>query len=109
LKSVDGVELFEGDRVYGIFEGDRVYGIYADDWKVFELRLEKDNAVHKEKWEHGKFSSKEAAQEYILMNRPCLSVKQVKNILANYGFNNVSERKDAYEDLENLSKSINKI
>lgn len=100
LKSVDGVELFEGDRVYGIF---------VDNWTVFELILYKGNAVHKEKWEHGKFSSREAAQEYILMNRPCLSVKQVKDILSNYGFNNVSERKDAYKDLENLSKSINKI
>lgn len=99
LKSDDGVELFEGDSVYGI----------DDDWKVFELILHKGNGVHKQKWKHGKFSSKEAAQEYILMNRPCLSVEQVKNILSNYGFNNVSERKDAYKDLENLSKSISKI
>jgi hypothetical protein len=96
LKSVDGVELFEGDRVYGI---------YADNWKVFDLRLEKDNGVHKEKWEHGKFSSKEAAQEYILMNKPCLSVQQVKNILSNYLFDGVKERTGAYKDLENLSKS----
>jgi len=100
LKSVDGVELFEGDRVYGI---------YAGDWKVFELILYKGNGVHVERWEHGKFSSREAAQEYILMNRPCLSVQQVKDILSNYGFSYASARKHAYKDLENLSKSINKI
>jgi hypothetical protein len=100
LKSVDGVELFEGDSVYGI---------HAGDWKVFELILHKGNGVHVERWEHGKFSSKEAAQEYILMNRPCLSVEQVKNILSNYGFITASVRKHVYKDLENLSKSISKI
>jgi hypothetical protein len=110
LDEVDTVEcLLKSDDGVDLFEGDLIYGIYADDWAVFTHKLYNGGLAHKQKWKHGKFSSKEAAQEYILMNRPCLSVEQVKNILSNYGFNNVSERKDAYKDLENLSKSINKI
>lgn len=72
LTTEDGVDIYEDDEVWGITK---------DVWKPF-YRIAKNtsNSVAvKEKWLHGKFSTKEAAEEYILMNKPCLSINDINN------------------------------
>lgn len=65
----DGVDVYEGDKVFGI---DR-------NWKVFEFNAlcKIDNELFK------RFSTKEAAEEYVLMNKLCLSINEVMNITYN--------------------------
>lgn len=72
----DGVEIFEGDSVWGFYIG------YGEIFEMKDLQRAKE-----EQWL--KFSSKEKAKEYILMSKPCLSIKEITNnevIFGNLGF-----------------------
>lgn len=91
----DGIDIFEGDEVWGV----EVYS-----FKPFSDMVKKGNLFHTEKWTYGKFSTKEKAEEYILLNNPCLSFNDILKYLnqfdKNYGF----EIKN-YPDLLKLVKS----
>ena len=86
----DGVDIFEGDSYYNVY-----------DFKICN-KLTAKNPLSK----HKKlvFSTKEAAEEYILMNKPCLSLKDVNDILIEFwkkGKINTGQ----YVDLKELIKS----
>lgn len=81
----DGVEKFEGD----LFVPVNVSVDDADNYTIRGLNSEAkpyNTKIQEEARKNGVlwFSTKEAAEEYILMNKPCLSVKEVVDILANY-------------------------
>lgn len=62
----DGVDIFEGDKIH-----------YCNkDYKLYDSKA--GSKFHGGKNKHFKyFSTKEAAEEYILMNKPCLSISDV--------------------------------
>lgn len=68
FKTEDGVEIFEGDSVWGFYTG---YGY------VFEQKDLKRAKI--EQWL--KFSTKEKAEKYILLNKPCLSINDIRNCI----------------------------
>jgi hypothetical protein len=75
FKTEDGVDIFEGDTIFGV----------NIDWKVFSHYTDLQNKV--KSWGIKPiFSTKEKAEEYILMNKPCLSINDVMN--AGYGICN---------------------
>jgi hypothetical protein len=57
----DGVDIFKGDIIFVVHES---------------FRIEKFSALNSARY-HKKFSTKEAAEEYVLMNKPCLSINDV--------------------------------
>ena len=61
--TTDGIELYEGDTVY----------IVDYDWLIIGTSLTKSIASQELK----KFSNRKAAEEHVLMNKPCLSFKEV--------------------------------
>ena len=77
----DGVDIFEGDNIYwvNIHTFDKVNcNKYNDDLGEISIKslLSKkyeDKAVG--------FSTKEKAEEYILMNKPCLSLNDIENAM----------------------------
>ena len=62
----DGVDIFEGDYSYGVHNSK--FDIVAI--KHVNTVYVTDNFIE--------FSTKEKAEEYILMNKPCLSLKEIK-------------------------------
>jgi hypothetical protein len=74
--------LFKTEDGVDIFEGDEVWGITKDSWKPFYTiaKNKPDNVAIHETWLHGKFSTKKAAKEYIFLNEPKLSINDVKRV-----------------------------
>lgn len=70
--------LFRSEDGVDIFEGDDVWGIEIITWDVFKRNSLTDPKSVLENWLHGKFSTKEKAEDYILMNKPCLSINDIK-------------------------------
>ena len=65
----DGVDIFEGVTIYGI----------NNDWDVFSHFMDLQNKV--KSWGIKPiFSTKEKAEEYIIVNKPVLSLKDVATI-----------------------------
>ena len=85
----DGVDIFEGDVVTVVSlkdfkegdcdgENDTPIEAYSITWKnkiisSYNWNLRKDNFLQ--------FSTKEKAEEYILMHKPCLSLKDIDELL----------------------------
>lgn len=63
----DGVDIYEGDHYYCIRKNGCIYQYYTAN----------KNSCKNEK--HIDFSSEVAAEEYILMNKPCLSINDIRN------------------------------
>lgn len=84
FKTFDGVDVFEGDTTYivgtstGIFTEEKT----RIEEKVSEVgtgQLHESSCIQGGKIYWLKFSSKEKAEEYILMNKPCLSLQEAMN------------------------------
>jgi hypothetical protein len=71
LVTHDGVELFEGDSVWGFYTG------FGYIFEQIDLKRAKE-----EQWL--KFSSREKAEDYIMYNKPVLSINDLKNIRADF-------------------------
>lgn len=115
--NIDGIQkakpvLFTTENGVDIREGDNWFSVYAPgytgsfkDWTIKERAKNTNLSI----WLHDKsikrFSTKEAAEEYIIMNKPCLSINDVKDILSFYGFNKPHYREEVYKDLKQLVKS----
>jgi len=69
----DGVDIFEGDKYYPVGFSKEIPG--SCEWYVVE-------GEHKYLFKYSKyiFSTKEKAEEYILMNKPCLSITDIYNL-----------------------------
>ena len=72
--------LFTTEDGVDIFENDEVWGITKNVWKPFYRNAKLNNKIVTETWFHGKFSTKEKAEEYILMNKPCLSINDFLSV-----------------------------
>ena len=94
FKSRDGFDIREGDKVYGI----------SINWNVFSGVVQKGNLYHREEWKHGKFSTEEAAKEYLMWNKPVLSLKDVASIYPGINKNHNTPSHQA-EQLKELVKS----
>src|SRR5690606_35481836 len=66
----DGVDMFDCDKYYYVIE-DKVYSN-----TVNATYFECSNAPNGNK----RFSTREKAEEYILYNKPCLSIKDIEDI-----------------------------
>lgn len=89
----DGKEIFEGDNVYFINTTNHRYNI---DIK-FNICEYKSHLLY--------FSTKELAENYILLNKPCLSLKEVEqfyNKLLDFSNNNSKGLKDLVKQKLNL-------
>lgn len=83
--------LFKTEDVVDIFEGDKVYYVETTDfedlnYKVNEYTVKIASRFVSDKSLHS-FSTKEKAEEFIIFNKPCLSIKDVqflKSIVFNY-------------------------
>jgi hypothetical protein len=94
FKTEDGVDIFEGDLVW------RVSKQY-----YFMLNYKGEIMQGKGHSNYLTFSTKKAAEEYILMNKPCLNINDVYDILEPYGFNKPHYREEVLEKLKELVKS----
>lgn len=63
FKTFDGVDIFEGDRVYSVTPGFCIG--YSGSLKYKPIQP--------------CFSTKEKAEEFIVMHKPCLSIQEIKN------------------------------
>lgn len=70
FRSEDGVGIYEGDTYYALEDN------YKDTWLkiVRYVGSTQPNGVKQ-------FSKKEKAENYILMNKPCLSINDVKSFI----------------------------
>lgn len=66
FKTEDGVDIYEGDEVTWLFR---------DEIKIAGTRKADKNMYIYLKY----FSTKEAAEQYVLLNKPCLSINDLKN------------------------------
>jgi hypothetical protein len=76
----DGVDIFEINKDWGVALKDGEESTITSDynWKAFDLELWNEKSYNCEYWKL--FSTKEKAEEYILMNKPCLSFNDIKTI-----------------------------
>ena len=91
----DGVDIFEGDTIYEIFP---TFTIYETKWYNYYGKNGKPlkNKIY--------FSTKEKAEEYILMNKPVLSLKDVANIYPGINKSHPDKPSSQSERLKNLVK-----
>lgn len=73
FKTEDGVDIFEGDQFYFIAGSDKKF-----DHNLGTLVASKNATAH---LALARFSKKEKGEEYILMNKPCLSVNDVLSVM----------------------------
>lgn len=105
----DGVEIFEGDRCWFVDLRDNKYEIDFYDFIRYSTNDEADLATHNFL---RYFSTEEKAKEYMIINKPCISVSDVYNILTVSGFALIYENgtkmfvkcKELEERLKELAK-----
>jgi hypothetical protein len=75
FKTEDGVDIFEGDKYYFV-----ELDAEDDSFKCFKrLCTSRDTRLIEKHKDIKGFSTKEKAEEYIMMNKPCLSMQDLKN------------------------------
>lgn len=88
--------LFTTEDGVDIYEGDKIWFVDIDYW-IPEERISKKRDIYKNRGLFP-FSTKEKAEEYIIMNKPCLSIEDFKKIFTN-------ARTSIIEPLKELVKS----
>lgn len=79
FKTIDGVDIYEGDK--GPMEWFGWPYVDTKEWKIAECATNSILTTKPKIYEYCKvFSTKELAEEYITMNKPCLSLKEVEDI-----------------------------
>lgn len=69
----DGVDIYEGDTIYSVFSNYIISTDIAGKYKNSNSEHPVEHWCRDDKY----FSTKEAAEEYVLMNKPCLSINGV--------------------------------
>ena len=91
----DGVEIFKGDKYFYWNSDDtdciKAYSDYAEDKSNRKL------------WNKYKcFSTEEATKEYIVINKPCLSINEIGSIIGRFN-------KTVYVDLDLMNKKLKEL
>lgn len=74
FKTEDGVDIFEGDTIY--------VPQTASKWEISSYRVYSISKYTKAKV----FSTKEKAEEWVIMNKPCLSLREVLDLYNSDGY-----------------------
>jgi hypothetical protein len=72
LKTEDGVDIFENDITYNVDTLSQIYKLDVNP-KIWTSKCSKSSRFRY-------FSTKEKAEEYVLMNKPCLSLQEVWDV-----------------------------
>ena len=80
--------LFTTEDGVDIYEGDTSYGVRKTDFQIIPVTHHNSMYVYKNFLE---FSTKEKAEEYVLMNKPCLSINNVIDVLKKPGYSGLVE------------------
>lgn len=77
----DGVDIFKGDPVYYVFNEltPSENAGFTNKWKI-RITLAKDIIINNESVYYKVFSTEKAAKNYIKMNKPCLSLQEIKDV-----------------------------
>jgi len=99
----DGVEIFEGNEYFelitpGFHNKPCIWNILPNKARPNIIYQQECSRKHGRIW----FSSKEKAEEYILMNKPCLSINEIGSIIGR--FNNT-----VYVDLDLMNKKLKEL
>jgi len=95
FKTEDGVEIFEGDYYYSVLKKDLLYN--------GKFKVETINGGRFSNPESCvTFSTKEKAENYILFNKPCLSIKEIALVI---GYCNNT----TYVDLDLLTEKLKEL
>jgi hypothetical protein len=99
----DGVEIFEGNEYFelitpGFHNKPCIWNILPNKARPNIIYQQECSRKHGRIW----FSSKEKAEEYILMNKPCLSINEIGSIIGR--FNNT-----VYIDLDLMNKKLKEL
>jgi len=93
----DGVEIFEGNEYWYIMDC-----VNNGKWEIQKKTAH--GTGHNSK--HIRFSTKETAEEYILMNKPCLSLKDVvEQWHKAWGAESLFEKSTMFHHYKNFVKS----
>jgi hypothetical protein len=102
LKTEDGVDIYEGDYYFSVLKKDLIYNgkFVAEPINGGKFSNPESCII---------FSTKEAAEEYILLNKPCLSIKDVQSIYtsAKEGWRKNGNGEFYFEKLVSIVKSKN--
>ena len=60
-----------------IREGDKIWGINVMDLNIFSCNIYANCNQITEEWIHGKFSSEKFAEDFLVLNKPCLSLVDI--------------------------------
>lgn len=103
----DGVDIFEGNDIWWVAVNlDTELGAFDKlfSYKKFNWKTGNPSQSKNYKW----FSTKEKAQEYIIMNKPCLSINVVMDMLKNKSFVRIDSRGEFLHQItEYTTNSIN--
>jgi len=91
FKTEDGVDIFKGDFSYFL----------TRDFKLTDKKSYHGGGEHSGWY----FASKEKAEEFVLMNKPLLSISDAISVLEFYSFYKPHYRKEVLQKLEALAKS----
>lgn len=96
----DGVDIYEGDKY---FYPTHLYTVSSETLPIKSkvTNTSWDNLMRYSQNNNPKFSTKEAAEEYILMNKPCLSIEEVMSV----AYNPVESRTSSSRKLKEIVKS----
>lgn len=89
----DGVELFGGERVFSV--SDILITAVLLNFSVEDFKNTKDKI----------FAKKEKAEEYILMNKPCLSLNDLLSVWGDKKDLNVYKDSPMFQKFKNLAKT----
>ncbi len=82
FQTLDGIDVFEGDEYYTVFTmNDKRYETWTVTDKPFIASGKSKHYIHKDIFY---FAKKETAENYILMNKPCLSIEMLIRCEGNY-------------------------
>lgn len=95
----DGVDIFKGDKYYYINSN------FNNPWEVVNTKADCPDLINKNDLTYKRFSTKEAAEEYILMNKPILSVNEVIDCFSNWSTK--LTKKDWSKTLKKRAKKLN--
>lgn len=91
FRTEDGVDIFEGDTYWYVqtdenngksFPAAKAHFI----WEVRSTSLKNNDILDLTNTNIKRFSTKSLAEEYNLMNKPCLSINDIQNTLANSNY-----------------------